>query len=165
MILTVFKKLVMFVLLVLFQVLVFNHIHILGYATPFLYIYFILKMEIKVPRYLVLLLGFILGLTIDTFTNTLGVNAAATVLLAFLQPYILMWYAPRDIEEDLKPERRQLGTWSFVKYVTICVLIHHTSLLMLEYFTFVEFWRILLQILACSVLTILMILAIETATD
>jgi hypothetical protein len=36
--------------LVLFQVLVLNHVHIIGYATPFLYIFLILKFESSVSR-------------------------------------------------------------------------------------------------------------------
>ena len=72
MIFTILKRMGWFVVLVLLQVLVFNHIYIFGYGTPLLYIYLILKMPIKVPRNVVMLVGFLLGLTIDVFTNTLG---------------------------------------------------------------------------------------------
>lgn len=165
MIYTVLKRLGWFVVLVLLQVLVFNHIYIFGYGTPFLYIYLILKMPIKVPRYVVLIVGFLLGLTIDVFTNTLGLNASATVLLAFLQPYFLKMYAPRDIEEELVPERRQIGNWPFLKYVTWGVCLHHSTLLMLEYFTYVGFLQILVRIVVCSLLTISFIWAIDKLVD
>ena len=39
-----------FVGLFLLQVLVLNHMHIAGYATPFLYIYMILKLDSETPR-------------------------------------------------------------------------------------------------------------------
>ena len=39
-----------FVFLVLLQVLVLNHVHILGYATPMLYIYYILILNAETPR-------------------------------------------------------------------------------------------------------------------
>lgn len=165
MILTILKKMAWFVVLVLVQVLVLNHIHILGYATPFFYIYLIVKMEYRIPRYLILLIGFLLGLTIDMFTNTLGINASATVLLAFLQPFFLKMFAPRDVEDDLIPERKQIGTWSFCKYVVLCVCVHHSVLLMLEYFTFVGILQTLIRIVVCSLFTIIMILATDKAIN
>ena len=154
-----------FVVLVLVQVLVLNHIHILGYATPFFYIYLIVKMEYRIPRYLILLIGFLLGLTIDMFTNTLGINASATVFLAFLQPFFLKMFAPRDVEDDLIPERKQIGTWSFCKYVVLCVCVHHSVLLMLEYFTFVGILQTLIRIVVCSLFTIIMILTTDKAIN
>ena len=165
MILTILKKMAWFVVLVLVQVLVLNRIHILGYATPFLYIYLIVKMEYRIPRSVILLIGFLLGLTMDMFTNTLGVNASATVLLAFMQPFFLKMFAPRDVEDDLVPERRQIGAWSFCKYVVLCVCLHHTVLLMLEYFTFVGILQTLLRIVVCSLFTIIMILAVDKAIN
>lgn len=165
MIYTILKRMGWFVVLVLLQVLIFNHIYFFGYGTPLIYIYFILKMPIKVPRNVVMLMGFILGLTIDVFTNTLGLNATATVLLAFCQPYFLKMYAPRDVEEELVPERRQIGNWTFLKYVTWCVCVHHSSLLLLEYFTYVDILHILLRIIVCILLTVSLIWAVDKLVD
>ena len=89
-------KLGWFVGLVLFQVLVLNHVHIVGYATPFLYIFLILKFESSVSRNALMLWAFFLGLVIDVFSDTPGMNAAATVLLAFLRPLLLRLFVPRE---------------------------------------------------------------------
>ena len=70
--------------MVLLQVLILNNVHIAGYATPFLYIYLILKFESDVPRNVLMLWAFFLGLSVDIFSDTPGMNASATVLLAFL---------------------------------------------------------------------------------
>ena len=59
-----------FVFLVLLQVLVLNHVHILGYATPMLYIYYILILNAETPRKSLLLQAFFIGLCIDIFSNT-----------------------------------------------------------------------------------------------
>ena len=72
--------------MVLLQVLILNNVHIAGYATPFLYIYLILKFESDTPRNALMLWAFFLGLAVDVFSDTPGMNAAATVLLAFLRP-------------------------------------------------------------------------------
>ena len=147
-------------LLVLIQILVLNNVHLFGYATPFLYIYLILMMNIDVSRSALLLWAFALGLCIDIFTNTLGMNAMATVFLAFVRPYIVNAYLPRDAFESLEPSFHTLGVANYIKYITLCVLIHHTLLLMVEYFTFVGIVQTLLRIVFSSLLTIVLILAI-----
>ena len=90
-------KLGWFVGLVLLQVLILNNVHIAGYATPFLYIYVILKFETETSRNALMLWAFFLGLTVDIFSDTLGMNAAATVVLAFSRPALLQLFVPRDI--------------------------------------------------------------------
>ncbi len=65
------KQLILFVMLILIQVLVLNHISFMGYATPFLYIYFILKMPLGTNRNLLILLSFLLGISVDIFCNTM----------------------------------------------------------------------------------------------
>ena len=97
MIINYLHKIGWFVGLVLLQVLILNNVHIAGYATPFLYIYLILKFESDVSRNALMLWAFFLGLAVDVLSDTPGMNAAATVLLAFLRPTFLRLFVPRDI--------------------------------------------------------------------
>ena len=96
MIITYIHRIGWFIGLVLLQVLILNNVHIAGYATPFLYIYFILKFNSGTSRNELMLWAFFFGLTIDVFSDTPGMNAAATVLLAFLRPSLLRLFTPRD---------------------------------------------------------------------
>ena len=105
-----------FICLVLLQVLILNNVHIAGYATPFLYIYLILKFESDVSRNTLMLWAFFLGLTVDVFSDTPGMNAAATVLLAFLRPIFLRLFVPRDTLDTLIPAVRTMGSFPFLKY-------------------------------------------------
>lgn len=102
-----------FVGLVLLQVLILNNVHIAGYATPFLYIYLILKFESDVPRNVLMLWAFFLGLSVDIFSDTPGMNASATVLLAFLRPVFLRLFVPRDTLDSLIPSIRTMGVFPF----------------------------------------------------
>ena len=61
-----------FVVFVLIQVLILNNIHFLRIATPFLYLYFIIKMPVGSSRTQVVFFSFIAGVVIDTFSNTPG---------------------------------------------------------------------------------------------
>ena len=103
MIINYLHKIGWFIGLVLLQVLILNNVHIAGYATPFLYIYLILKFESDVPRNALMLWAFFLGLAVDVFSDTPGMNAAATVLLAFLRPTFLRLFVPRDTLDTLVP--------------------------------------------------------------
>lgn len=59
-----------FVGLILLQVLILNNVHIAGVATPFLYVYFILKFNSGTSRNELMVWGFCMGLAIDIFSNT-----------------------------------------------------------------------------------------------
>lgn len=161
MVINYLHKIGWFVGLVLLQVLILNNVHIAGYATPFLYIYLILKFESNVSRNTLMLWAFFLGLTVDIFSDTPGMNAAATVLLAFLRPTILRLFVSRDILDTLVPAIRTMGISPFLKYLVASVLIHHGILLTIEFFSFAHIGALLLRIVASTLLTVTCIMAIE----
>ena len=150
-----------FIGLVLLQVLILNNVHIAGYATPFLYIYLILKFESDTPRNALMLWAFFLGLAVDVFSDTPGMNAAATVLLAFLRPTFLRLFVPRDTLDTLVPAIRTMGILPFLKYLVVSVLVHHGLLLTLEFLSFAHIGTLLLRIAASTLLTVTCIMAVE----
>ena len=72
-----------FVVLVLVQVLLVNHIRLGGYVHPYVYILFVMLLPINISNWQLLLLGFGLGFCVDMFTGTPGLHAGATTLMAF----------------------------------------------------------------------------------
>lgn len=157
-------KLVWFVSLVLLQALILNNVHIAGYATPFLYIYLILKFELETPRNALMLWAFFTGLAVDIFSDTPGMNAASLVLVAFARPFLLRLFVPRDVADNLVPAIRTLGPAPFLKYVISCTLIHHTLLLTLEFFSLEHFTLLICRILASTLLTVASVMALEGIT-
>lgn len=145
----------------LLQVLILNNVHIAGYATPFLYIYLILKFESDVPRNALMAWAFFLGLAVDVFSDTPGMNAAAAVLLAFLRPTFLRLFMPRDTVGTLVPAIRTMGILPFLKYLAVGVLAHHILLLALEFFSFAHIGTLLLRIVTSALLTVACIMAVE----
>ena len=83
------KNSIRFIILVLLQVLVLNHINFLGYINPYLYILFIILYPVKNSRSLFIFLSFLLGISVDLFSDSGGVHAAASVTLAFIRPAFL----------------------------------------------------------------------------
>lgn len=154
------KQLILFVMLILIQVLVLNHISFMGYATPFLYIYFILKMPLGTNRNLLILLSFLLGISVDIFCNTLGLNAAASVLLAFVCFPIQRLFFDREDFENFVPSLHNLG-FAFMKYAFLGVFIHHAVLISLISFSYFNPAIIVLRILSSTLFTTILIYAIE----
>lgn len=147
--------------LVLLQVLILNHIHIAGYATPFLYIYVILKFPSDVSRNALLLWGFFLGLAVDMFSNTAGMNAIATVLLAFMQPLLLRFFTLRDNLEVFKPSGQTMGRGPFLRYLISGIFIHHMALVGIEYFSIFSVKDMLLRVVLSALLTLICIKGLE----
>lgn len=108
------NRLVMFVALFVAQVLILNHVHLLGVGTPLLYVYFIITFRRNFPKWLVLVSSFLLGLLIDIFSNTPGLAASTMTLVALAQAYLIDLVAPRDSAEDLEASAKVLGASKFV---------------------------------------------------
>jgi len=158
----VLQNIIRFILLVLLQVLVLNNIQFLGYINPYLYILIILALPVQMPRWLSLILAFGLGLIIDAFANTIGMHAFATVLVAFLRNGIIKLFTSIEEGNNPTPSFYSFGVSAYVKYVVVLVLIHHSTLLMLEAFSFVNFGITLIKIILSTAVTVLMILGIQS---
>jgi len=159
---TVLQNIFNFILLVLVQVLVLNNIQFLGYIDPYLYILFILTLPVQMPRWFLLILAFILGITIDIFSNTPGMHAFATVFIAFFRSGIIKLFTNIEEGNNPTPSFYTFGVSSYIKYVVVMVLIHHATLFLLEAFSFTHFWILLAKIMLSSLVTILLILGIQS---
>ena len=143
-----------FVMVVLFQVLVMDNVMLNGYMVPYVYLLFILLMPFETLRWIVLISGFMLGLGIDLFEHTPGMHTAATVLLAFVRPYILSLLAPRDgYELETFPRVHFYGFTWFLKYTLLMVLVHHLALFYLEVFQLQNFLSTLSRVILSSILS------------
>ena len=151
-----------FILLILLQVLLFNNIQFSGYVNPYVYIMFILLLPIDIPSWLLLLLSFATGLLIDFFSGSPGMHSSATVLAGFVRPYVLRIVAPRDgYESGSDPSMLIYGFRWFFFYTLLIVLVHHTALFYLEVFRFADFFRTMLRVILSSLFSISFILLIE----
>lgn len=157
------KQLISFTVLILLQVLVFNHISFWGYATPFLYIYFILKMPIDTDRNLLMILGFLMGFTIDIFCNTPGQNAAATVFAAFVQRPVQRLFFEREDFEHFIPSAAKLGG-AFFKYAFTIVLLHNLAIMIISSFSYFNIQLVVLRVISSTILTCILIFGIEGFT-
>jgi len=159
---TAIQRIFLFILLVLLQIWLFNNIHLFGIATPFVYLYFTVKLPIKMNRNVALILSALMGLIIDLFGSTFGLNMFVMVIVGFLRFYLLKLFAPRDVYEDYVPSFEAFGNFMFVRYVGTLTLIHVTTLHLMESFTLFDLLNLVLRILSSFILTVLLICAFES---
>ena len=151
------KYAVMFVVLVLIQVLFLNQVQFSGFVNPYFYVLFILLLPLSSPRYVVLILAFLIGLSVDVFSNSLGVHSFAAVIIAYLRPIIIRLITNREEDMSNYPGLRQNGFAWFLAYTTLMVLIHHVALFYLEVFTFANFFETLFRVFLSSIFSIFII--------
>ena len=145
---------VSFIILILLQVIILNHINFLGYLNPYIYIIFILLAPININRSLFLVISFILGLTIDMFGDSGGVHAAASIIIAFFRPVALRSVFGLSYEfQTVKLSNVRFG--DRLLYVILMVLTHHIVLFSLEIFNFSHILLIAKKALFSSVFTII----------
>jgi len=158
---SVFKNIVRFIVLVVVQVLILNNIQFLGYVNPALYIYFILTLNVRTSRWAVLILAFALGLIVDIFSNTAGLHAFATVFVAFMRAPAINIFTSVDESTNPEPSVSTFGWMAYIRYAGLLVLIHNALIFIIEAFSFVDFGIIFLKILLSSIVTLLLIIAIQ----
>jgi hypothetical protein len=150
-----------FIVLILFQVLILNNIRIGGYINPFVYVLFILLLPFNIKPWVLLLLGFITGFTMDMFCLTPGLHTGATVFMAFMRPVIIkLTFGPNDPEGTLDPGIHDTGARWFFTYSLLLVTLHHFALFLLEVFSFYHLGDTLLRTLYSVVFSEILIMVI-----
>ena len=151
-----------FILLVLAQVLLFNNIQFSGYVNPYVYIMFILLLPAEIPAALALFLSFVIGIVIDFYSGSAGMHAFASTFAGFVRPFVLRSISPRDgYNPGAQLSMLNYGFRWFLIYAAIIVLVHHTALFFIEAFKITDFFRTFFRIIFSSVFSLLFIMIIE----
>lgn len=144
-----------FILLLLVQVLVLNHINFLGHINPYLYLLFIILFPVKNNRMLFIFLSFLIGLLVDVFSDTGGIHAAASVTIAFLRPGALK-FSFGAVYDHQSVKFNAIDTGQMLSYMAILITIHHLILFFLEIFNFFKVILILKNTLFSCIFTLLL---------
>ena len=130
-----------------------------GYVNPYPYVLFILLFPINSNKNVLLISSFVIGITIDMFSNSGGVHAMASVVLAFLRPNLLRFafgvsyeYQTVKIADKISSER--------ITFILLSVFIHHFVLFAFEYFRITLFFTIISRTLISTFFTFIFCLLI-----
>jgi rod shape-determining protein MreD len=165
---TTIKFILNFIVVLTIQIFILNDIMLkssltfFGFPvfTPIIYPLILLVMPVNTPHWFLMILGFITGLTMDMFSNTPGMHAAAMVLICYLRPFILKLFFQQTAKElrDTVPSLYKLGFTSFIIYVGFTILIHHAFFYILEIWSFKSSVLIFFKTIVSAIMSILLIL-------
>lgn len=148
-----------FIILILIQVLILSNIHFLGYLNPYVYLLFILTMPFETPKWVLLISAFALGLSVDLFSNSLGIHAGACVFAAYFRPGAISIITSRkEYEPGVEPSIADLGFQWFITYAFAITFIHHFFLFLFEAFRFSGFFSTLWHSITNALFTVLIII-------
>ena len=145
-----------FIGLVLLQVLILNHINLFGYLNPLVYIAWVFLFPIRKNKSLFLIASFLLGLSIDFFSDSGGINAAATLFIAFFRLSILKAVLRKSDFDYLLFNLRSLSIDKIFLYIATLTIMHHFIVFSLEYFSFNSFINVLKSTFFTSIFTIIL---------
>ena len=144
-----------FILLVLAQVLVFNHLNFFGYINPLVYVLFFYWYPIRENRAIFIIISFALGLMIDLFSDTLALHALVSATLAYLRPILMRFCfgANFDFQGFSFKNSTRLQR---ITFLFLLIIIQHLIFFSLEILSFSHILLILQKILFTSVTTFIL---------
>jgi hypothetical protein len=151
----------MVLLYLLLQIFFMRNMVLFNYAFCFIYIAGILILPAEISRMYLLFIGFTVGFTVDIFSNTFGMHAAATVLIAYLRPFLIQYQMESKGAERVDIGIRSQGIGAFLAYIVPLILLHHAILFIMEINNFGMILHTLLRIAASALFTIIMIVLVE----
>ncbi len=145
-------------MLLLLQWAILDNIQLHSYVYINIYILAIYILPYRLRDATILVFGFLLGLVMDFADNTMGIHAAATTLLAYMRPRLLILTSNREQIDDIQGKQRISDFGWFFKYVLVSTFIFNIVLMFCEAFSFHNFFITLLRIVCSTLASVFFIL-------
>ncbi len=146
------------VLLLLAQILIFSNINFSSFVNPYIFPLFILLMPFETPRWLLMVIGFGAGLALDVFLGSIGMHAAACLLIAYLRPFLINVITPKGTEFEISPNVYAQGVTWFIVYLGATMFVYLTFYFLLEAATFLNFFLLLVKIFFSVLVSVIFML-------
>ena len=154
----VWRNIGRFVLLMLLQLLVLNHVYLGGYVMPMLYVLFVLMLPTSLKRIPMLLLAFATGLLVDIMSGALGFHALACTVVAMVR----ILTSDRMLTRGENVVIAVPGIYSvtpqyFIGYAMLLLALFYFVFFSLELFSFRGLGGVLLATVCSTVVTTLLV--------
>lgn len=160
------QYLFLFVALVLLQVLVFNNLVLFNVAVCFVFIYPLVRLPLSLSTNWLLTFAFLIGVVVDIFSDTPGLNALSAVILASVKRQVTFLYISKD--DKTKGEVPCISTMGWAAYskvlLTLSTIFCIISFL-IEFFSFANIGQILIMICSSTLFTFTVLLGIDCIVD
>lgn len=111
-------------------------------------------------------LSFLIGFTVDIFSDTSGVNALSCTLIAILRdPIFYLYVAKDDKSKTIKPSISSLGWPDYCKYLFTISMVYCFLMFSIEYFNLADIKNILILTISSGIFTFIVSLALSCIVD
>ncbi|MCW5906601.1 MAG: hypothetical protein KIS94_01995 [Chitinophagales bacterium] len=148
-------NLLRFILLLLAQILIFSNINFSSFINPYVFPLFILLLPFETPRWMLMLAGMLSGLVLDIFLGSMGMHAAACLLVGYMRPFLINIITPKGTDFEISPNIYAQGLPWFISYTGITMLIYLTFYFLVEAATFLNFFLLLLKIILSTAMSVM----------
>lgn len=143
------------------QALIVRNLVLFDLAFCYVYVAFLLLLPFDTGKVTLLAMGFITGLTVDIFYDSIGINAAASVAMMYLRPYWLGLMSSKMSDDNIyNPNLRNIGLETFITYIFPLIFVHHLSLFFLEaggfHMFFFTFGKVVFSVALTGVMIIIL---------
>jgi hypothetical protein len=152
-------QIIAFFIYLLYQVLILQNVVLFHTAFCFLYVAYLLLLPVETNPLVLMGMGFVMGLAVDMFYESIGLHAFACVFVMYVRNYWLNAITPQGgYDGSSVPSLVMNGFQWFVIYAMPLVFIHHALLFFLEAGGFQMFAFTLWKVATSTVFTTIVIL-------
>lgn len=155
----ILSAVVSFFVYLLYQVMILQNVVLFHTAFCFLYVLYLLLLPVETNPLALMGIGFVMGLTVDMFYDSIGLHAFACVLLMYVRNYWLNSVTPQGgYDSNATPSMALAGVQWFLIYSVPLIFLHHAVLFFIEVGGFSMFWFTLWKVITSTLFTTLVIL-------
>jgi len=159
---SIVSQVLIFVFYLLLQIFFVRQLVLFDYGFCFVYVASIILLPFDVNKIILILLGFLSGITVDIFYNTLGANAAAMTLIAFLRPKVMTLLTPQRGYDDRQTlTLNSMGLRWFITYASSLIFLHHLVLFSLEASDWGLFLPVMAKVVCSTIFTTTVVVIIQ----
>ncbi len=154
------KFILILIIFIALQIVWLNHIQLPGRFIPVIYTFPLLILPLNKNENVQLLLAFLVGLSLDIFSNTLGVFTVTTVFITYFRKVFFLYFKNKNKSlEDITPHKIDFGLkmlyYGIFSFITIFMIYF------LESFQISFIYHHFIHIFINVIISILIILFID----
>ncbi len=144
--------------LMLLQILVFDHINLFGFSNPAVYLILLITYRLTQDQFGFIFIGFALGILLDLLTQTAGAHAIACLTTAFIRPVVSRFALGANFDQ---PNAMFTGTLltNRLLYLFLLIVVHQFIFAFVAYFSMAHFWIIFKHSIANTLFSFVIIAA------
>ena len=146
--------------MIFLQLLIFDRVNLFGFVNPSIYIIVLIIHRYDLDQFNFIIIGFLLGLTMDVLSQSAGSHSLSCVTVSFLRPLIIKFSLGPNYEDFSTPFSHGILTSSRILYYLLIIVIHQIILNAFSYFNWTHTFLILKLTIVNSIFTFIVIVSI-----